>query len=175
MKFEVNIWKFRMAFSSKWLMNKYVTGYKNRTPDGKLAVTMDYDDMDAESVEMEVDALQKMFKLGDFWLFQTDKGVHAVCPDKLPLWEYKWIIEQSCQDRNQWLIPVLHGNKSITLRMTGKGDTPPKFIKRVESSYQGVREKWSALGLLLESLSGLKPRTGTEDGEMRIELINYRV
>jgi len=135
MKFVFDWWKIRTGFYFRIMRNEVITGYSSRCSDGKHVILLDYDGLPRLQVVQELRALQEMYDLGDFFLFGTGKGFHAVCCTKVSLVEYKWVVSDACCDRNQWLIPLLHGKKTVNLRSSAKGGKKPFFIGMIVSAF----------------------------------------
>lgn len=130
-----------------------VNGYTNRCMDGKYVVFLDYDDFQFEWIQYEIEALQTLFHLGDFYIFESSpNSYHAVCFDKVSVHEYISILRNSSVDTNYINVPLHFGKKVWTLRLTDKDKQPIKYIKRFTAYRDTWRDQSSAHIDLIESL-----------------------
>jgi len=114
-------------------------GMASRCNDGRHVTFLDYDGVTEDVVIEEIQALQEMYKLGTFALFQTDeKGLswHAVCLDKRPLIDVIDTIYNSSCDIAFKKAPLFYQYRSWVLRIAPKGKkAKPKFVRFIESPY----------------------------------------
>lgn len=79
---------------------------------------MDYDNKDLSLIVAEIEKLQFIYNLSDFYILSTENGYNAFCLDKLPFNDLLVIYQQSklvCKD----FIKYCTKRKHFTLRMSG--------------------------------------------------------
>lgn len=144
MQFKINIMNrvFMFEFISRKKRGKEtILGYTNRCTDGKYIIFLDYDNMPLQWIEYELEALQTLFNIGDFYIFQSSKeSYHAVCFDKIGVHEYISLLRNSSVDENYFIVPLKHGRKIWVLRFVDKEKQPIRFVKKLEAFRPSYRE-----------------------------------
>lgn len=121
-----------------------VWGLTNRCSDGLFVVFIDYDDLPIEDLEFLTDTLKSLqndFSLGNFYVFRSNDGYHAICVDKVTLMDYVMILKNSGCDPGYVNLPYVQGKKVWTLRMSQKKGLSPQFVKVVMSRFENKRQK----------------------------------
>ena len=114
--------------------NENVVGYTNRCQDGSYVIFLDYDNIEYEWLINEINYLQEMYRLGDFYIFSSSENCfHVVCLDKVPLEYYLKILRSSSVDPNYINVPLYSGRKIWTLRVTDKTSD-----KRIGKNKKGI-------------------------------------
>jgi hypothetical protein len=154
-----------------------ISGYTNRCGDGRLIVLLDYDIQYANWVIDELHFLQKKFQLGDFFCFETNKGYHAVCLDKLSLWEFVTVLEHSSVDPDYVRVPLRYGSKIWTLRFSPKDGKNIRYCGTIKSEWNNYREKSSPHAKILNDLFnlGIQDKGFMFDKQKKLILANYKV
>jgi len=166
---------FGIAINWKKLQND-VIGYTNRCMDGKYIITLDYDGLELEWIEQEIKAIQETFGLGNFYIFKSNKGYHAVCLDKVTLNYYLKIASNTSVDEDYINVPLRYGKKLWTLRITPKNKKEINFVEELKSNHEGSRLKSYAHKTLLENYFGLKIQEGFRfDNETNLIMAKYKI
>lgn len=71
--------------NKKWKVGDTEYGYGSKCVDGKHVLLLDYDDEKPEHIMMDLQGLQKQFKLHEIYLFKSRNGYNAICLDKFDL------------------------------------------------------------------------------------------
>ena len=155
--------------------NEDIIAYSNRTSDGFMVLFMDYDGMRFDDITAELKAIQEQFNLSTFYLFEGLNGYHAVCLDKLTLYEYQEILRCSSVDEDYIRIP-LKQNKHWLLRLSSKGGSKIRFVGVLSSDYNHF-EKSKAHADLLNNLFKLEINVYDRmfDEEQRVLFAKYRI
>lgn len=139
MRLSCNLWGYDIGLAIRNMKQVDVEGYTNRCKDGFYIVTLDYDNLEPDWIINEIKRLQKDFNLGEFLLFKSNKGVHAVCNDKVTLKEFTEIAMNSSMDQFHFSVPLLYGKRIWTLRYSEKDGKRPKFFAKVDGESTRVR------------------------------------
>lgn len=149
-----------------------VMGWTNRCEDGKYIVVLDYDRLKVEWIEEEISQLQGEFGLGDFFIVQSsDKGYHAICPDKLNYCEWIKVLKNSSADLAYVDVPLKYGMRVWTLRATSKRGFKPRFVKMIKGN--PYRTKSNAHLLLMDKLYSIKTNYKRRDCYTNIIRASY--
>lgn len=109
-------------------------GLRNNCFDGKRVVFLDYDNILYEEMLVpEIRYLQKKYELGDFYILKSSQKpncFHAVCFDKVSVFEWKDILEESSCDEN-YKKPTLKDFRTCVLRIAAKGASNAPVFKSV--------------------------------------------
>ena len=104
-------------------------------------IFLDYDNITLETlIEDELKPLQEIFKLGNFYVFQTgDTNYHCICKDvRTARGVYEIISSCNCDQAFKRAI-LINEYRSWVLRFDEKGNRPPpKYVCKVESRYEGL-------------------------------------
>lgn len=116
-------------------------------------VFLDYDNTKLEHLEEELKALQELYNLSDFYIFESSQkphSYHAISLSKIGYKELLYLLEDSSCDELYKSFPIKTDYKTWILRVLEKGDSArPKYLKTVKSKYVG-REKSLVHKILLE-------------------------
>jgi len=150
MNFNFTLFNKRIGLSAyaRDVRHKYVSGYCNRTIDGLYIITLDYDDMDLDTVQGELNRLQEDHALGDFYIFKSGGGYHGVCLDKVNFKELLLIMENSSIDINYMKVPLYSGKKLWVLRLTDKDNKSIEYVCKIPSSYESNVQSTAHANLL---------------------------
>lgn len=137
----------------------WVFGYSSRCNDGKYVLLMDYDDLNVNDIIEELKFLQKKHDLSAFYVFKLpdrENSYHAVCLDKLPLFDcWNILKESSCDLAFINAIKNLRSREWI-LRFGKKGNRDfPIFFLKIPSK-NNKYEKSRAHALFLEKFFNLE-------------------
>ena len=177
MKFNFNFLNKRYGINaySQPIKNKLVQGYCNRCEDGFYIITLDYDDMELDCVTSEVKRLQNDFQLGNFYIFHSGHGYHAVCLDKVTFKELLLIMQNSSIDKDYMEVPLYSGKKLWVLRVTDKADQELKHQTTICSVYEGSIPQSTAHANLLNSLFSLDINLSNPDNRKLLKLAQYPI
>ncbi len=129
-------------FHFKWKRGETVSGFSNRTSDGKYLVFLDYDRQKPEQVLMEVEDLIEQHQLGNSILVKSsNEGHHFLCFDKLTRQEFYDVLRSSNADKSFKLVPIRAKHYTWILRTTMKAEKKPKIIRTFISQYNCLRKK----------------------------------
>lgn len=162
-----------IAINWKKLQND-VYGYTNRCIDGKYIITLDYDGLELEWIIQELKALQEMFELGIFYIFQSNKGYHAVCFDKVNLNEYLKIVHNTSVDSDYINVPLRYGQKLWTLRITPKNEKEIKYVDCLFSKYHKNEKSLAHKNLLRHYFNNIFSDVGF-DNNTKLIMSKYRI
>lgn len=139
-------WNFRIwntlygiSFATKPYIKERQYGFTNRCSDGKYIVCLDYDRSLLTSVIQEVKLLQKTYKLGSFFIFESSKNSYwAVCLDKVRFDQFVTMIKMTSCDEAYKYVPLNYGVKLWTLRLSEKNGRAPRLVYRVVKTGERV-------------------------------------
>lgn len=136
MKISFNIFNrtYVIAFSIR-IFKQELYGTTNKIYGLGHIIYLDYDRVEADVIEAEIEELQELFVLSDFYMFKTGNGYHAVCFDIVPLYIFKRILDNSSVDPKFRNMPMIVGKRMWTLRFSKKDNKRPEFIKDIPSKY----------------------------------------
>jgi hypothetical protein len=156
--------------------NTPTKGMSARVPHSiAFTVFLDYDNIEDESLDDELVALQEVHRLGDFHVFQTSEhGRHAVCIDEIaPRDAYAIVISSRCD----WMFKRgirINEYRTWILRNWEKGERErPKFLRTIESPYNGERLQSQGHAMFLRAFCGANVRLVNADGNEEIEIQDY--
>jgi hypothetical protein len=135
---------------------------------------LDFDNIVEETLKEKLVALQEVFELGNFYVFETgDMSYHCVCIDALTPKEVYAIEGTSGVERafkNSIFINEYH---TWILRNDDKGDRPsPKFLYTVKSRYEGQNPQSSGHSTYLKKF-GIEIELKMPVGENRVGIEGY--
>ncbi len=151
------------------------SGVSSRIPKTSLHVTfLDYDNIDNERLNEELQFLQQQFHLGNFYVFKTrHNGRHAICLDALLFKDVLEIIQFSNCDLMFKKAHAINEYRCWVLRFTKKAKRDaPKFLYALESNYDGVNLQSRSHAKYLE-IFGLKIDLKNPIGPEEIEIQHY--
>jgi len=177
MRLRFNILDREFLFVLEWRnkRKKDIVGYTSRTQDGKHIIMMDYDFDKLEWIEDEIKALQEDFKLGNAYIFKSNKGYHVVIPDKVAYGELITILKNSSVDPNHYYVPKMYGTQLITLRVSEKDGKKPQFIKEIKSKYNNNRKKSKAHIIFLNKIFNLNIPLENTDNYTKLIWAKYKI
>lgn len=153
-------------------------GYTSRCQDGKHVLFFDFDNLDLDQIEDEINYLQKYYRLSNAFVFECekDKSYHVVILDKFSLRKaFKILSSSNSEFAHVNSVKALRGKEWI-LRAYNKGERPiPKFLKILYSPYN-FREISFAHKIFLEKHSDWKikmPEYFKEDNNTIIPTVSY--
>jgi len=167
---------FRLTASFYRTPDTWVTGYSSRTIDGQYVLFHDYDSLELSDVVEELKALQQIFQLSEYYVFELDRenSFHAVCLDKMHMASaYKIQQTTSCD------LAFVHSikrmkNKEWILRIGSKGKRDaPKHLFTLPSNHN-LSIKSLAHAKLLEKM-GVKIdwEKGRWDLNSKVGIVKY--
>lgn len=161
----------------KKIEHKTVTGYTNRTQDGKYLVFLDYDGTTQPQVKLEVEELIYKHKLGNSILVQSNKGNHHhfICFDKMERREFYGVLKDSGCDYKYKSVPIRAKHWSWVLRTTPKDKFRPKIIQTFITPYNNIREKSSPHIRIANRTYDCNIRDDNEDRRTKIVIGEYEV
>lgn len=119
---------------------------------------IDYDEIEEETLEIELNALIEKFELGNMHILKMpdrENAFHVVCLDYFTLHEVKVILIQTSCDIAFVLAPRHDKHRSWVLRDFPKGSRErPVYHKTIVSPYEGARKQSNAHALYLNALYG---------------------
>lgn len=138
-------------------------------------IFMDFDNIQDERLDDELIPLQELFHLGDFHVFKTSEfGRHAICIDEMPLRETLDVVYSSSCDGMFKKGIRINEYRTWILRGWEKGERErPKYLRTVESPYNGERLQSQAHAMFLQAFYGAKVRLMNPDGNDEIEIQSY--
>lgn len=155
--------------------DQWTNGYSSRCKDGMFVLFHDYDELSESDVVNELRAMQKMHKIGNYYLFKTDRdnSFHAVCLDKFSLAE-AYSIQKTTSSDFAFIESVKRlAHKEWVLRYGEKGSRgAPEYLQTIVSKYQG-RKKSSAHADFLKAQFGIKTPGYNWDGLTELKLVDY--
>jgi len=139
---------------------------------------LDYDNVNEEDVRSDIAFLQKMFKLGGCYLFQSsERSYHVICLEK---YTYRKIVQLheylEAVDSHFKQGPRYNRFGSWVLRLTDKEGLTTESIKYIDYIYSnyGCREKSNAHRLWLNWHYKLDiPKTKEYDNCKQIDITTY--
>jgi hypothetical protein len=136
---------------------------------------LDYDNVIDERLDDELVYLQELHQLGDFHIFKTNEfGRHVICIDELLLREALDVVSNSTCDYQFKRGIRINEYRTWILRGWEKGERErPKFLRTIESPYNGERLQSQAHAMFLQAFYGVKVRLVNPDGNDEIEIQNY--
>lgn len=170
---------------NSWLVLSYrllraegesIAGITNRTEDGYFVVMLDYDGMEEEWVRRDLCSLQEIFRLSDFHLFRTSRhGYHAVCFDKMNFCELQDLMQNACIDIRHIHVPMRHGLKLVSLRLTRKRKAAIRYIGRLPSQHHVMQKSRGHMEFYSKAFPGMEIRRYNADTEDRIVFCTYPI
>lgn len=113
-----------------------VVGINSNLDNDWHTLFIDYDDvLQYDALVREIKYLQRKFKLGNAWIFESSYHHYYVCffQDRMKYWEALEIIHEAtcCREFKRWRMI----RKEMTLRLTAKAgySANPKFLKIIYS------------------------------------------
>jgi len=154
-----------------------IYGYDNKVYGLGYIVTIDYDRLELDWVIAEALELQELYGLSHFYIFETNKGYHAVCFDKVPLTTFVSILKNSSCDPNYLDIPLKFGKLNWVLRFSEKDGKRPKFVKVVLSTRCNYKKSKAHIDTLCKFYPEIEEIISreNEDNSTKIGLANYRI
>ena len=138
-------------------------------------IFLDYDNIEFSWLVEELIVLQELHDIGNFYVFESsDNSYHAVCIDKVPLHEYVKILRSSSVDPNYVNVPLYHGKKIWTLRLTDK-EKPIRFVGVIKSDKFSLFEQSSAHANILNNLFDLDIEMMFPDNEKDVIIARYPI
>lgn len=118
------------------IRNNCIDSKKNASS-GNRIIFLDYDEiLLKEMLIPEIKYLQQKYELGNFYIFKSSQkpnSFHAVCFDKVKVYEWKDIMEESSCDEN-YKKPSLKDFKTAVLRIAPKGSSnAPSYLMTIKS------------------------------------------
>ena len=144
-------------------LNQYIAGITNRCVGGRYVIFLDYDDVPGEWVEEELSFLQQAHNIGDFHLFRTKNGFHAICTDKLSLRSLLDVLRDSSTDDAYLYVSLRRARKVWTLRLTEKEGETPSYVKTIRGLLW--RTQSAPHNHILRKIYNIKIPRLLEDGE----------
>jgi len=131
-------------------------------------IFLDFDNTVDERLKEELQYLQEVFEIGNFYVFWTrEDGRHAVCIDALRFTDSKEIVDFSSCDLKFKYAPRINEYTTWVLRLEGKGKRDaPKYLYTVESPHEGKNPQSRGHAKFLEKFGlkiDLKNPVGTEE------------
>jgi hypothetical protein len=151
-------------------------GISARVPHTTLFVPfLDYDNTTDESLDDELVYLQELFQLGDLYVFKTNEfGRHVMGVDCLFPRNCLSVLEAS---RCDWMFKrAIRINEFRTWILRGweKGERErPKFLRTIESPYNGEHLQSRGHAKFLEAFYGVSVRLVNPFGSEEIEIQSY--
>jgi hypothetical protein len=138
-------------------------------------IFMDYDNILGDRLDDELIPLQELFHLGDFHVFKTSEfGPHAICIDETPLREALDVVYSSSCDGMFKKGIRINEYRTWILRGWEKGERErPKYLRTIESPYNGERLQSQGHAMFLQAFYGAKVRLVNPDGNDEIEIQSY--
>ena len=153
-----------------------VQGYCNRCYDGKYIIFLDYDNLELSWIKPEIKRLQEDFKLSDFYLFRSsEKGVHAVCMDKVSLPKLVRILKNTSIDEKYIQVPLNFGKKIWTLRLSDKGGRSVEYLGSIMSDNYHKEKSLAHIKVLGKIFKGIEFDITNNDGEERLIFSTYKI
>lgn len=146
-------------------------GVTNRCQDGKFVLFLDYDNIPYEWMREELLDLQLIYRLSTIYIFETDKGFHAMCLDKFTLPYLLKIMENTSIDPKYKDIPLKYGKRLWTLRLSEK-KKPIRLINILENNC--IRSQSSSHAKLLEVWYDMKIKLDIPDNQKQFIAASYK-
>jgi len=163
-------------FQSMKIPNTPTKGLSARIPHStNYVLFMDFDNIEDNRLDDELIPLQELFRLGDFHVFKTSEfGRHAICIDEMPLREATDVVYSSSCDAMFKKGIRINEFRTWILRNWEKGERErPKYLRTVESPYNGERLQSQAHAIFLQAFYGVQVRLVNPDGNTEIEIQTY--
>ena len=168
-------WKFSLNLMFHRMPTEWVHGYSSRTQKGRYVLFHDYDNLELIDILEELQALQELFKLSNYYVFKLDRenSYHAVCLDTFTLAEaYNIQKTTSCDLAFIHSIKWLR-SKEWVLRWHKKGSRHAPIYDQTVNSKYGNKLKSTAHREFLKKLGVPVPMQGKWDKCKKIGLIDY--
>jgi hypothetical protein len=142
----------------------------------EFVIFLDYDNVKDSRLIEELEYLQELYGLGDFYVFATNEfGRHAICVDRMRLVEALEVIYNSTCDAVFKRGIRISEYRTWILRNIEKGNRPkPKYLYTVESPYNGKRLQSQAHAHFLQRYFGAPVRLVNSDGNDELEIQGYK-
>ena len=142
----------------------------------RFVIFLDFDNVTDQRLVEELIYLQELHKLGDFYVFATNKfGRHAICIDIVSLRKALQIVYDSTCDAVFKRGIRINEYRTWLLRGLGKGDrSKPKYLYRVCSRFNGDRLQSQAHAKFLKRYYGARVRLSNPDGNNELETQGYK-
>ncbi len=115
-------------------------GIANNCEDGQYVIFLDYDEKKLQGIKIILRWLQEMYKLSNFYIFESNHGYHVICFDKIPLNKFMTILTcSSCCEKFR-KTPLMFGHDRWTLRLSQKEGLKPKHIYTLKSKYNEYKK-----------------------------------
>jgi hypothetical protein len=164
-------WRVYLGFGILTTKDFYQRGYTNKCKNGQYIVFLDYDNVPIDWVKQELTYLIQKCKLGDFHLFETNKGYHAVCTDKFGLGELVQLLRKTSTDAAYINVPLRGACRAWTLRLTKKEGKSPKYLLTLKGSKNRMQSK--PHNDVLRTLYKIPIQKKKEDGENTLIISGY--
>lgn len=164
---------FKLLFRTHKELDVYVAGITNKCRDGRYVIFLDYDQVPEEWVVEEVQFLMTEHLLGDFHIFKTTNGYHAICTDKVSLHDLVAVMRDSSTDEAYKYVPLRRARRVWTLRTTAKDGKKPEFLYTLGGLYLNQQSK--PHNDILRKLYNIEIPTGNEDGEEEFWTAHYHI
>ena len=118
--------------------DKQTYGLSSRCKGGKHITVVDFDGLEQEEVDEEIEAIIQEYKTSDWIIAKNDipKSFHGYCLDKLKLYEVLEIISSTSADKGFKKAPWLFKQRRWIIRISEKGNRKrPQFLKIIKSPY----------------------------------------
>jgi len=173
MKFEINIGNYRWKMSSILKKIVDVEGTYSLCSDGKHVVYLDYDMLDSEALRIEVKNLQRQYRLGTFYIFESSTGNHhAICLDKVTPEVYELIISSSNCDPSFKKYNRFNRMASRVLRMSPKADKNVNYLYKLDNRSDRIKSLPHAD--FLEKVYGIEKDSGGYDNSSKLYVCRYQ-
>lgn len=158
---------FNISFLIVKKPDKITYGLSSRCKNGSHVTLLDFDGLEEEEVDEEIEAIIQEYKTSDWVIAKNDipKSFHGYCLDKLKLYEVLEIISSTSADKGFKKAPWLFKQKRWIIRMWEKGNRKkPQFLKIIKSPYDRHQIS-TAHKIFLEIQYGIKlKKYKNEDG-----------
>lgn len=133
---------------------------------------LDYDNIRDPRLIEELQDLQDLFEIGDFYVMGTSEyNRHAICVDRMPMREALSVVWESSCDYNFKRGIRINEFRTWILRCAEKGNRPkPRFLYSIESPYNGKRRQSEAHSIFLRQCYGVKVRLANPDGNKELKI-----
>ena len=174
LNFTINNTEYAIKLAKRRKRTKPIQGYTNRCKDGKFITVIDYDTKKVNWIIDEIEHIQKEYKLGDFYFFETNKGYHTVCFDKVTLKEYINILNRTSVDPDYVKIPLKYGERLWTLRHSKKSEMKPRFTFVLNSKTPESRIKSHPHIKFIEQLHNIQINYQAVDDQEKMIVSSYK-
>lgn len=173
LKLQTRKYLYHLSFARIKLATTWTTGTSNRTEDGMYIPYLDYDFAELSGVKDELQHLQSLFSLGNFYILQSsEKRYHAICLTKLKAGEFIELLEASSCDSAFKKVPRYMSIRNWVLRCYSKdAKQEPMLIKilRHKTARQESNAHCKFLKLLHKGMAIQNP-----DNLSKITLVTYK-